>query len=539
MPPKAKSQSKLPPRIGKGVKVKTKTRPPRHGEVIEAIAKQKWKVKFDDDGTTEERTSSQLTIYTEYYNVKPSTPKSALKTIRKAVNRTIGRRRQKQNGNDTSEEIVQISSNDGSSNDNDSSSSSESGYQSNESTSSPLLTPRTLSPSMSSRRLFSNDETSHNSESNDSEEDSGESEDASFDDEEEDEEDENGKGTKTIIVDDDGGEQVDFFDEPQKDHLYKQAVKIMKEDKKNLIKSNHEIIKTVKPQNKYDIGGKVEGRARTIKAGEKGTIIDVCDDDVFLVEWDNEDLPDCRVEKKHLKLEKGLIKEYTWRVVQDHIAQNPPTSYERHGMIGFKTSDFNAQPNDDQYNHPFFKLVHFLWPGDWRKQLSKLNDAIRSDNAIPECTEDEWWNFWGIMIFAGSVGVGSADKLFDKGKHKIIKELPSIDLSERMKKYRFQQLKKLIPAAFHGDDSTDPWNPVRALINGFNNNRARNVAASFCKVHDESMSSWRARTSKLGGLPFLSFILRKPKPLGTEFKDTACSETGKSYCVAMASYHFL
>ena len=46
-------------------------------------------------------------------------------------------------------------------------------------------------------------------------------------------------------------------------------------------------------------------------------------------------------------------------------------------MIGFKTSDFNnTNPNDDDYNHPFFKLINFLWPGDWREQLSKLNGAI-------------------------------------------------------------------------------------------------------------------------------------------------------------------
>ena len=162
--------------------------------------------------------------------------------------------------------------------------------------------------------------------------------DASFNDSEEDKEDVNGQGTKTNTVNVDGGEQADFFDVPQKAELYKQAVKIMKEDKAKLIESNHTIIKTVKPQNKYDIGGKVEGRAQTVKAGEKGTIIDVCDDDVFLIEWDDEELPNCRVEKKHLKLQQGLTKEYIWRVVQDHIARNPPKSYDRHGMIGFKTS---------------------------------------------------------------------------------------------------------------------------------------------------------------------------------------------------------
>jgi hypothetical protein len=47
-----------------------------------------------------------------------------------------------------------------------------------------------------------------------------------------------------------------------------------------------------------------------------------------------------------------------------------------------------------------------------------------------------------------------------------------------MKKYRFQQLKRVIPTAFHGDDEADPWNQINSIIDGFNNNRARKVAAS-------------------------------------------------------------
>jgi hypothetical protein len=65
------------------------------------------------------------------------------------------------------------------------------------------------------------------------------------------------------------------------------------------------------------------------------------------------------------------------------------------------------------------------------------------------------------------------------------------------------------------------------LIDEFNKNRGKMVAASVIKLLDESMSSWRPRKIKTGGLPNTSFILRKPEPLGTEFKSMACSETGK------------
>jgi hypothetical protein len=40
-------------------------------------------------------------------------------------------------------------------------------------------------------------------------------------------------------------------------------------------------------------------------------------------------------------------------------------------------------------------------------------------------------------------------------------------------------------------------------------------------VLDESMSAWRPRTTKHGGLPHISFVMQKPEPLGTEFKTAA------------------
>ena len=39
------------------------------------------------------------------------------------------------------------------------------------------------------------------------------------------------------------------------------------------------------------------------------------------------------------------------------------------------------------------------------------------------------------------------------------------------------------------------------------------------------MSAWRPHTTKTGGLPNITFILRKPEPLGTEFKCASCTRT--------------
>jgi hypothetical protein len=73
----------------------------------------------------------------------------------------------------------------------------------------------------------------------------------------------------------------------------------------------------------------------------------------------------------------------------------------------------------------------------------------------------------------------------------------------------------------------DPWHMVLLMVDGYNSNRQSWLAASVRKVLDESMSAFKPRTSKTGGLPHLSFILRKPEPLGTEFKTIACAVTGK------------
>ncbi len=45
-------------------------------------------------------------------------------------------------------------------------------------------------------------------------------------------------------------------------------------------------------------------------------------------------------------------------------------------------------------------------------------------------------------------------------------------------------------------------------------------------VLDEIMSAWRPQTTPTGGLPNVSFIPRKPEPLGTEFKTVCCGVTG-------------
>ena len=68
------------------------------------------------------------------------------------------------------------------------------------------------------------------------------------------------------------------------------------------------------------------------------------------------------------------------------------------------------------------------------------------------------------------------------------------------------------------------------LIYGFNE-PCNNISASYLKVGDESMSAIRFWTTAKGDLPHLSYILHKTEPLGTEFKNVACSVTGALFFV--------
>ena len=72
---------------------------------------------------------------------------------------------------------------------------------------------------------------------------------------------------------------------------------------------------------------------------------------------------------------------------------------------------------------------------------------------------------------------------------------------------------------------TDEWWRAKNLFDGFNT-ASKNIAASFLKVGDESMSTIRFRTTAKVNLTHLSYIFRKPEPLSTEFKTIAFSVAG-------------
>ena len=75
------------------------------------------------------------------------------------------------------------------------------------------------------------------------------------------------------------------------------------------------------------------------------------------------------------------------------------------------------------------------------------------------------------------------------------------------------------------EKNTYEWWRAKLLFDGFNT-ACKNFSASFLKVGDDSMSVILFRTTAKGNLPHLSYIFRKPEPLGNEFKTFDYSVTG-------------
>lgn len=60
----------------------------------------------------------------------------------------------------------------------------------------------------------------------------------------------------------------------------------------------------------------------------------------------------------------------------------------------------------------------------------------------------------------------------------------------------------------------------------FNEIQKENINSSNHICLDELMGAWQPQTTKTGNLPNITFILRKPEALGTEFKCASCTVTG-------------
>lgn len=138
-----------------------------------------------------------------------------------------------------------------------------------------------------------------------------------------------------------------------------------------------------------------------------------------------------------------------------------------------------------------------------------------------------WYALFIGAVLHGGRGIGYLWEKEEPGKRKRSqRSLPQY--GRYMSQGRFDRLKHVMVQSFYNveDLPSNPWVPADNMIKAFNLRRDK----LFTKkggivVVDESMSSFRPK-SKTGNLPSLSYIQRKPKPLGTELKVAADGDTG-------------
>ena len=99
---------------------------------------------------------------------------------------------------------------------------------------------------------------------------------------------------------------------------------------------------------------------------------------------------------------------------------------------------------------------------------------------------------------------------------------PGPDFGKVMPYYLFNLYRQNLYRLWSDDD--DEWK-ISKLFDAFNDHMSKLVDTGQYIVADEFMCAWRPRSDKLGRLPHISFIKRKPEPLGSEFKDL-CDEHG-------------
>jgi hypothetical protein len=97
-----------------------------------------------------------------------------------------------------------------------------------------------------------------------------------------------------------------------------------------------------------------------------------------------------------------------------------------------------------------------------------------------------------------------------------------------MRSRRFESLKFHATAAVADKSlmATNDCLPICAGIEDFVANRKNTLLKSAGLVPDESMSSMKVRSTKTGKFPYITFVKRKPKPLGTEFKSVCDGRQG-------------
>ena len=176
--------------------------------------------------------------------------------------------------------------------------------------------------------------------------------------------------------------------------------------------------------------------------------------------------------------------------------------------------------------HDIDAFTHMLW-----MSIEEMVDVI--NQSAPRESNAKWkWKplsqrelgIW-FGLFLGSLQFAEqGDGLWSPKYETLAKP----DFGQFMSAIRFRHIRKYVAATIAKNEAhgSYPWWQLRGGVERFNKKRRAVLQTVPVGVLDESMSAWRPRTSKCGGLPHISYVIRKPEPLGIEFKAAADPATG-------------
>lgn len=178
------------------------------------------------------------------------------------------------------------------------------------------------------------------------------------------------------------------------------------------------------------------------------------------------------------------------------------------------------------------RMFDYLLPDDLLEFIvNKSNPKLLGSNAIDrKLTVPELKQWWGYAL-AASLHTGiTLEKLWSDTPIPESIMPPPMFGQHGMVWKRFKRIRGVM--SFGASDPAtleqDPWAFVRPLVDKFNEARAAKFNPGWLITMDESMCAWRGQEGEgsISKCPKISFVPRKPEPLGVELKTTADALSG-------------
>ena len=189
---------------------------------------------------------------------------------------------------------------------------------------------------------------------------------------------------------------------------------------------------------------------------------------------------------------------------------------EPHFETTFKCNMFHSEATEVEVFRAFMPL-------DRQTLLNIIRDNADEDGSADKRIWEKWHVDAALAIIFGGAQFREGTDLWATKK---VGMMPAPDFGRQLSFDRFQRILRYWARGMAWQRNKlrlNPWAQIDNWVKGFNEARLREIKIGSCVTPDEMMLEWKGK-SGFGGLPHLSYIKRKPKPLGTELK-SVCEGT--------------